>query len=122
MHTPVKMLALLAMLSLTVSCAQVSGQVRASPVLDLLPSTDLSSTCAVTFLDRRERDARADLVELGVLTVEGPLWLVREDIEAHAQHRACDAGASHAVIARERYGTLVLGSSAEVRLYSLRDG
>jgi hypothetical protein len=103
-------------------CAQVTGQLRDEPVIDLLPSSALEGSCPVTILERRERDARDDLVEVGVLTVEGPLWLVREDVEAHARHRACGAGASHVVIGRERYGTPVLGSSAEVRLYRQRDG
>jgi hypothetical protein len=107
-------------LAFAAGCAQVTGQVRGIPVVDLLPSTAMESSCSVTLLDHGAVEARAELVKLGTISVDGPVWLVRQDIEDHARHRACAAGASHAVITRERYGTLMLGSSAEVHLYGSR--
>jgi len=116
-------------------CAQVLGSVRDTTVIDLFPSTALKETCAVTLMERagggvalgdaslREIPQRkghefAGLVEVGRLRVDGPTWLVREDIEEHARHRACAAGASHALIERERYGVVAIGSGAQIRLFA----
>ncbi len=101
------------LLTLT-GCAQITGHVHGDRILDLHPERADATTCQVAFVDR---EAPAGYSSLGVLEVEGPTWMTREDIEDFARTKACEAGAEVAVVSRELYGAQFLGSSAQVELF-----
>jgi hypothetical protein len=109
------MLCLVAVLGL-VGCAQVTGNVHGERVVDLNPDTSSPAVCGAEVIPNSEKAMVKSLEKIGELTVEGGVWMVREDMEEIALNKACEAGAELVFLSHERYGVIGLGSSAKVTL------
>ena len=105
---------------LATGCAQVTGTARGQRVVDLNPEGAQQAPCHARVIQAHERATLEPLKPVGDLTIEGPLWMGREETEAVARHKACEHQADYVVLSKERYGMPFLGSSARAELLAQR--
>jgi hypothetical protein len=98
-------------------CAQVSGTVHDERIVDLNPSYESPAACEARVLHAEDyRGNEREFSVIGVLDIEGSILMTREDAEELARSKACEHGATHIVLGKERYGTPFLGGAAQAKL------
>jgi hypothetical protein len=102
------------------SCSQVTGHVKGSDVVSLAARTDAPSTCT-TKISRIQTSTVDRGKEVGVLLVQGGIWVSPAEMDRLLRTAGCNAGASELVVLDEVYGQIGVGAWARAAVFSKAD-
>jgi hypothetical protein len=99
------------------SCSQVTGHVKGTDIVDLAARSNAPSTCS-TKITRTQSSTIDRGEEVGVILVEGAIWVSPAEMDRLLRAAGCDAGASELVVLDEAYGQLGVGSWARAAVFT----
>jgi hypothetical protein len=97
------------------SCSQVTGHIRGQDIVNLAAEDNAPSTCT-TMITRIQ--AAADGDEVGVMLIEGSIFVSPAEMDRMLRAAGCQAGAAQLVVIDEDYGVIGRGSWARAAVFA----